>query len=109
VAKEKSKEALGSFTVGSAGASKSKAAPKAQKAEKKIAVEIKESTFPILANLRRGGGKDTKKLQEEMQRVLVAASEVAKKGSDKEKKEAEQIQRAYALSLAVLENSKIVR
>jgi hypothetical protein len=97
VAKEKSKEAA------------RPTAARSGKAEKKVTVEIKESSFPILANLKRGGGKDAKALQAEMQRVLVAASEVAQKGSDKEKKEAEQIQKAYALSLAVLENSKIVR
>jgi hypothetical protein len=76
---------------------------------KKVSVEIKESVFPILTNLRRGGGKEAKAMQEEMQRVLLAASEVAKKGSDKEKKDAEQVQKAYALSLALLESSKIVR
>jgi hypothetical protein len=109
--KEKSKEELGSFTVGSSSGSgsKSKTAPKAAKSDKKVTVEIKESVFPLLANLRRGGGKDAKALQEEMQRVLLAASEVAKKGSEKEKKDAEQVQKAYALSLALLESSKIVR
>gem|GEM_PF-2720060 len=109
--KEKSKESLGSFTVGSTAGGRSKAnvAPKAAKAEKRVTVEIKESVFPILANLRRGGGKEAKALQEEMQRVLLAASEIAKKGSEKEKKDAEQVQKAYALSLALLESSKIVR
>jgi hypothetical protein len=109
--KEKSKEGLGSFTVGSSSGSgsKEKSAPKAARSDKKVTVEIKESVFPILANLRRGGGKDAKALQEEMQRVLLAASEVAKKGSEKEKKDAEQVQKAYALSLALLESSKIVR
>ena len=85
------------------------AAARSGKAEKKVTVEIKESSFPILASLKRGGGKDVKSMQAEMQRVLVAASEVAKKGADKEKKDAEQIQKAYALSLAVLQSSKIVR
>jgi hypothetical protein len=111
VAKEKSKEPPGSFTVGSAtsGAKARPAAPKAGKAHKKITVDIKESSFPILASLRRGGGKDAKALQAEMQRVLLEASEVAKTGSEKEKKDAEQVQKAYALSLALLENGKIVR
>ncbi len=107
--KEKSKEALGSFTVGSAGAAKGKAPAPAAKSAKAVKVEIKESLFPILANIRRGGGKDTKAFQQEMHRVLLAASEVAKKGSEKEKKDSEQIQKAYALSLAILESSKIVR
>ena len=88
---------------------KRKTAPKAAKSDKKITIEIKESVFPVLTNLRRGGGKEAKSLQEEMQRVLLAASEVAKKGSEKEKKDAEQVQKAYALSLALLESSKIVR
>jgi len=109
--KEKSKEGLDSFTVGSSSGSGSKAktAPKAAKSDKKVTIEIKESVFPILTNLRRGGGKEAKSLQAEMQRVLLAASEVAKKGSEKEKKDAEQVQKAYALSLALLESSKIVR
>ena len=97
MAKEKSKEAA------------KPAAAKPGKGDKKVTVEIKESTFPILANLKRGGGKDAKAMQAEMQRILLAANEIAQKGSDKEKKDAEQIQKAYALSLAVLENSKIVR
>ena len=107
--KEKSKEGLSSFTVGSTSGSKGKSAPKPAKADKKVTVEIKETVFPILTNLRRGGGNDAKAMREEMQRVLLAASDVAKKGSDKEKKDAEQVQKAYALSLALLESSKIVR
>jgi hypothetical protein len=109
--KEKTKEDLKSFTVGSApGGSKSKGAGKGgAKAGKALKVEIRESVFPILTNFRRGGGKDAKPFQEEMQRILLAAGEIAKNGSDKEKKDAEQVQKAYALSLAVLENSKIVR
>ena len=103
----KSKEDLKSFAVGSKGkGSSSKPAPKSGKPVK---VEIRESVFPILTNFRRGGGKEAKAFQAEMQRILLAAGEVAKKGSDKEKKDAEQVQRAYALSLAILENSKIVR
>ena len=111
MAKEKSKEELKSFTVGAApGGSKGKGAAKAAaKPGKAIKVEIRESVFPILTNLRRGGGKEAKAFQAEMQRILLAASEVSKKGSEKEKKDAEQVQKAYALSLAILENSKIVR
>ena len=110
--KEKSKEELKTFTVGTAtvGASKGKGAAKAaSKLEKAIKVEIRESVFPLLANLRRGGGKEAKPFQQEMQRILLAASEAAKEGSVKEKKDAEQVQKAYALSLAILQNSKIVR
>ena len=111
--KDQSNEELKSFTVGSApgGASKSKNAPKVagRKTSKTVKVEIRESVFPILTNLRRGGGKDAKAFQAEMQRVLLAANEVAKDGSGKEKRDAEQVQKAYALSLAILENSKIVR
>jgi hypothetical protein len=111
--KDQSNEELKSFTVGSApsGAAKSKSAPKAAggKSSKAVKVEIRESVFPILTSFRRGGGKDAKVFQAEMQRVLLAASEVAKEGSEKEKKDAEQVQKAYALSLAILENSKIIR
>lgn len=109
---ERSKDELKSFTVGSApgGASKSKAAPKAGgKNAKAMKVEIRESVFPMLTNFRRGGGKEAKPFQQEMQRVLLAASEVAKNGSGQDKQDAEQVQKAYALSLAILENSKIVR
>jgi hypothetical protein len=63
----------------------------------------------MLTNFRRGGGKEARAFQQEMQRVLLAASEVARNGSGKEKQDAEQVQKAYALSLAILENSKIVR
>jgi hypothetical protein len=110
--KDQSNEQLKSFTVGSApgGASKSKSAPKSAGSKTKaIKVEIRESVFPILTSFRRGGGKDAKAFQTEMQRVLVAASEAAKDGSEQDKREAEQVQKAYALSLAILENSKIVR
>ena len=101
---------LQSFTVGSApaGGGKGAAAKPAAKG-KAIKVEIRESVFPVLTNLRRGGGKDAKAFQQEMQRILLAASEVAKQASGKEKDDAEQVQKAYALSLAILENSKIVR
>ena len=106
--KEKSKEELKSFTAGSA--SKGKGAAKASsKPGKAVKIEIRESVFPILTNFRRGGGKEAKAFQVEMQRILLAASEVSKKGSEKEKKDAEQVQKAYALSLAILESSKIVR
>lgn len=108
--KEKSNQDLKSFTVGSAPAGGGKsAAPKPAAKGKPIKVEIRESVFPVLTNLRRGGGKDAKPFQQEMQRILLAASEVAKQGSAKEKQDAEQVQKAYALSLAILENSKIVR
>jgi hypothetical protein len=108
--KEKSKEELESFTVGAASGSKGKNTAKpASKPGKAIKVEIRESVFPILTNFRRGGGKEAKAFQQEMQRILLAASELSKKGSDKEKKDAEQVQKAYALSLAILESSKIVR
>src|SRR5262245_39368311 len=100
---------MGSFTVGSAGSTAKRAPKPAAKAEKKVTVETKESSFPSLAKLRRGGGKEAKAMQEEMQRVLLAANEIAKKGSEKEKKDADQVQKAYALSLALLESSKIVR
>lgn len=105
--KEKSKEELKSFTVGAAP--KGKGGAKAGSKGKAIKVEIRESVFPILTNFRRGGGKEAKVFQQEMQRILLAASEVSKKGSEKEKKDAEQVQKAYALSLAILESSKIVR
>jgi hypothetical protein len=110
--KDQSNEQSKSFTVGSApgAASKSKGASKSAGAKTKaVKVEIRESVFPILTSFRRGGGKDTKAFQAEMQRVLLAASEVAKNGSEGEKRDAEQVQKAYALSLAILENSKIVR
>ena len=110
--KDQSNEELKSFTVGSApGGSKSKSTGKGtgSKGSKAVKVEIRESVFPILTSFRRGGGKDAKAFQAEMQRVLLAASEVAKNGSDKEKRDAEQVQKAYALSLAILESSKIVR
>jgi hypothetical protein len=106
--KEKLKEELKSFTVGTAPKAKG-GAKAASKPGKAIKVEIRESVFPILTNFRRGGGKEAKAFQREMQRILLAASEVSKKGSEKEKKDAEQVQRAYALSLAILESSKIVR
>jgi hypothetical protein len=105
--KEKTKEELKSFTVGSAP--KGKGIAKAgSKSGKPLKVEIKESVFPILTNFRRGGGKEAKAFQQEMQRILLAASEAARDGSEKEKKDAEQVQKAYALSLAILQNSKIV-
>ena len=111
--KDQSNEELKSFTVGSApgGASKVKSARKGAgaKTSKAVKVEIRESVFPILTSFRRGGGKDAKVFQAEMQRVLLAASEVAKEGSEQEKRDAEQVQKAYALSLAILESSKIVR
>jgi hypothetical protein len=109
--KQKSNEDLKSFTVGSTGGGqKGKQAPKpAAKSAKAPKVEIRESVFPILTNLCRGGGKEAKPFREEMQRILFAASEVAKAGSDDEKRNAEQVQKAYALSLAILQNSKIVR
>ena len=107
--KQKDKS-LESFTVNSAAAGAKKGTAKAAaKPGKAVKVEIKESLYPILTNLRRGGGKDAKSFQQEMQRILLAASEVGKKGSAKEKQDAEQVQKAYALSLAILENSKIVR
>jgi hypothetical protein len=104
-AKEKKKENLGSFTVGSVQ-SGSKAA-KGSKGAKTEKVEIKEKDFPILTNLRRA--KDLKPFQQEMQRILVSVTDALQNGTSDEKKAAEKVQKAYGLALAVLENSRLVR
>ena len=103
--KEKKKEDLKSFTVGSVQpGSKAAKGGKSPKTEK---VEIKEKDFPVLVNLRRA--KDLKPFHQEMQRVLSSVNDVLKSGSSDEKKAAERVQKAYALGMAVLENSKLVR
>lgn len=104
---QKNKEELKEFTVGSvqpkAGAAKKKSAAKGNQPR----VEISEKEFPVLAGLMKS--KDLQSFQAEMKKVLVPIQELVEKGIDEEKADAQKVQKAYAMALALVENSKVVR
>jgi hypothetical protein len=103
--KEKKKqEDLKEFTVGSApqaaGAPKAKV-PKTQK------VELSEKSYPVLTGLIKG--KDADSFRQEAMKVLTTAKDWANSADGQQKAQGEQIQKAYALSLALVDNAKVVR
>ncbi len=98
----KKKEELKSFTVGSVPP----AGPKAKKAAKVPKVEVSEKDFPVLAGLVRGD--NAKPFREEMIRVLTAIQANAG-GGPSDKANAEKIQKAYGMAIAIVENAKVVR
>jgi hypothetical protein len=103
---QKSKEELKEFTVGSVqpkSAGKKKQAAKSSQPQ----VEISEKEFPTLAGLMKS--KDLQSFQAEMTKVLVPIQELVEKGTDDEKAAAQKVQKAYAMSIALVENSKVVR
>jgi hypothetical protein len=103
LAKEKKKEDLKEFTVGSvkpAGAGKAKA-PKAPR------IQIREKDYPAIAGLIKGQNLDT--FRQEAAKVLTATKELVESQDDNAKAEGLRIQKAYALSLALLDNSKLVK
>ena len=103
----KNKEELPEFTVGSvqpkARATKPKSAPKGNQPR----LEISEKEFPVLTGLMKS--KDLQSFQSGMKSVLVPIEELAAKGDDEEKAAAQKVQKAYAMALALVENSKVVR
>lgn len=103
----KNKEELKEFSVGSvqpkAGAPKGKTGAKSAQTR----VEISENEFPFLAGLLKS--KDLQSFQAEMKNVLVPIQDFVEKGSDDEKAAAQKVQRAYAMAIALIENSKVVR
>ena len=98
----KKKEELKEFTVGSvppgAGTGKTKkpaaAGPK---------VEISEKEFPILAGIIKGNG--IKEFKTEVDRVLSKVQE----GTKSDQANAEKVQKAYAMALAIVDNGKTVK
>jgi hypothetical protein len=104
LAKEKKKqEDLKEFTVGSvkpAGAGRAKAS-------KAPRVEIREKDYPTMAGLIKGQNLDA--FRQEAAKVLTATKELVESQNDNAKAEGQRIQKAYALSLALLDNSKLVR
>jgi hypothetical protein len=102
-AKNKKKEDLKEFKVGS---QPPPSGPTKAKKVTKNRLEISENDFPVLASLLKS--KDLKPFQDELKRILGALQEVSQKGSGEDQKQAQTAEKAYALSIALLDNSKLV-
>lgn len=103
----KKKEELPEFTVGSV--QPQTRAPKAKGTikSKEPRVEISEKDFPVLTGLLKT--KDLQSFQAGMKSVLVPIQELVEKGNEEEKAAALKVQKAYAMALALVDNSKVVR
>jgi hypothetical protein len=103
----KKKEELPEFTVGSVQPQARAAKGKGSTKSKEPRVEISEKDFPILAGLLKT--KDLQSFQAGMKSVLVPIQELVEKGNEEEKVAAQKVQKAYAMALALVDNSKVVR
>lgn len=103
----KSKEELKEFTVGSVQPKTRATKEKTAKGPAQNRVEISEKDFPVLTSLLKS--KDLQGFQAEMKKVLVPVQELVEKGTEEEKSAALKVQKAYAMALALIENSKVVR
>jgi hypothetical protein len=103
----KSKEELKEFTVGSVQPKTRAPKEKSAKVPVQNRVEISEKDFPVLAGLLKS--KDLQVFRAEMKKVLVPLQELVEKGMEEEKSEAQKVQKAYAMAIALFENSKVVR
>lgn len=105
MSKEKKKEELKEFTVGSAP--QSAAAPKAKAPKTQQKVELSEKDYPSLSAFIKG--KDADSFQQEAKKVLMAAQEWMNGTDSQKKSQGELIQKAYQLSLELMKNAKTVR